>query len=594
MLKLLKRLNFKEWMLILLDVLFIGAGSLLELKIPDYTKEITMLVQNVTAGVEVSQVWQTGGKMILCALGSVATSLCAGFCSALVAASFSKNLRHSLFVKVQSFGKKEINNFSTSSLITRSINDVTQVSMLIAMGLHSLIKPPFMLSIAIINISQKNVWQWSVATAGAGLSMIILLVLIIGIATPRFKKMQKLIDDLNRDMRENLTGLKVVRAYNAESFQEQKFEKSNSALTSNHLVAVRTMAFMNPVMNIVNNGLTLSVYWLGIGIISAADMASKAGLLGDMITFSSYATHVVMSFMVLAFVFMMLPRAIVSTRRINEVLDTESSIKSGKVKQGAVDENGDLIKGVVEFKNVSFKYPDAEDYILHDVSFVANKGETVAFIGSTGSGKSTLINLVPRFFDATEGQVLVDGVDVKEYESQSLNNKLGYVSQRAVLFSGTVAENIAYGQKDGPPPTREEIVKAAQVAQCEEFILKMPNKYDEHIAQGGTNVSGGQKQRLSIARAVARNPEIYIFDDSFSALDFKTDKLVRQSLKEHAKGATVLVVAQRIGTIRDADKIVVLQEGRVVGLGTHSELLQNCEVYKEIALSQLAKEEIGL
>jgi len=592
MFKLLKRFTLKEIFFVLLDVLFIVVSSRADLKVPDYTKEIALMVQNLGVTATMDQVWQVGGKMMLCVLISIATSICAGFCSAIVAGSFSKNLRRSLFTKVQSFGQEEINTFSTASLITRSTNDVTQITMVIAMGLHMFIKAPTMITIALINIAKKDVWQWTTATAGAGLAIIICLIIMLCVVLPRFKKMQQLIDDVNRDMRENLTGLKVVRAYNAESFQEGKFEQSNKALAHNQLVAVRTMAFLNPIMNVVQNGLTLAVYWLGAGIIASAGMLDKAGLVGDMVTFSNYASHVVMSFIVLAFAFMGLPRAMVSAQRVNEVLDKQTSLKSGEVKQGKVVD-GKEMKGVVEFKNVSFKYPDAEDYVLEDVSFVANKGETVAFIGSTGSGKSTLINLVPRFFDVTEGQVLIDGVDVRDYSTECLNDKLGYVPQRAILFSGTIYQNLTYGMKPNAMPTQQDIDIAIDVSQSREFIESKPDKLDEHIAQGGANLSGGQKQRLSIARAVVRKPEIYIFDDSFSALDFKTDMLVRTALKQHAKGATVLMVAQRIGTIKDADKIVVLQEGKMVGIGTHDQLLKTCQVYKEIALSQLAEEELA-
>ncbi|MBR5250761.1 MAG: ABC transporter ATP-binding protein [Clostridia bacterium] len=593
MFKLLKRFTLKEIFFVLLDVLFIVVSSRADLKVPDYTKEIALMVQNLGISATIDQVWQVGGKMMICVLISIATSICAGFCSAMVAGSFSKNLRRSLFTKVQSFGQQEINAFSTASLITRSTNDVTQITMVIAMGLHMFIKAPTMITIALINIAKKDVWQWTTATAGAGLAIIICLVIMLCVVLPRFKKMQQLIDDVNRDMRENLLGLKVVRAYNAESYQEGKFEQSNSALAHNQLVAIRTMAFLNPIMNIVQNGLTLAVYWLGAGIIASAGMLDKAGLVGDMVTFSNYASHVVMSFIVLAFAFMGLPRAMISAQRVNEVLDKKTSLKSGEIKCGKVVD-GKEMKGVVEFKNVSFKYPDAEDYVLENVSFVANKGETVAFIGSTGSGKSTLINLVPRFFDATEGQVLIDGVDAREYDTECLNDKLGYVPQRAVLFSGTIYQNLTYGMKPDAMPTESDLNIAIDVSQSREFIESRPNKLDEHIAQGGANLSGGQKQRLSIARAVVRKPEIYIFDDSFSALDFKTDMLVRTALKQHAKGSTILMVAQRIGTIKDADKIVVLQEGKMVGIGTHKELLKSCQVYKEIALSQLAEEELAL
>ena len=616
MLKIIGKFNKKEWLGVLCCMIFIGISGVLDLAVPDVSSNLLLLVQgkdiNMTGisdflysncflkllggGTEqMTEILAMGLTMLTYAVLSFLSTICAGFCSAVIAASIGKRLRSMTFSKVQSFGQAEINKFSTASLITRSTNDVTQITMFIAMGLHMMIKAPIMIIASVTKIGAKNQWQWSLATAITAALLIICIIVIISIATPRFKRMQSLIDDVNRDMRENLTGLRVVRAYNAESFQESKFEKSNNSLTENFLGGARAMAFMNPMTNAMQNGLNLATYWIGAVLITrlAGNTVAQNMAWANMVTFSQYSMHVVMSFIVLSFIFMMWPRASVAAARINAVLDTETTIKDGSRTEGEKDENGNPLEGVVEFKNVSFKYPDAEECVLENISFKANRGETVAFIGGTGSGKSTVINLVPRFFDATEGEVLVDGVNVKDYKIQALNNKLGYVPQRAVLFSGDVKSNITYGDNGRPKPTDEQVVAAAEVAHCTEFIEKMPDKYGEHIAQGGTNVSGGQKQRMSIARAIARDPEIYIFDDSFSALDFKTDKELRAALKKHTDGATCLIVAQRIGTIKDADKIIVLQDGKMAGMGTHRELLKTNETYRQIALSQLSEEELA-
>lgn len=590
MLKLLKKLNAKEWLGVVCCIILVGASVYLDLRIPDFTKDITIKVQ--TGGNTVKDIWSVGLKMIACAALSFCVTLLSGLCTAFIAASFSRRLRKMLFEKVESFGMEEIGKFSTPSLITRSTNDVTQVAMIIAMGMHICIKAPIMAVSAILKISAKN-WQWTTATAVAVVVMLTVLGVIMAVATPRFKRVQSLIDNVNRDMRENLTGLKVVRAYNAEAFQENKFEQSNTELTENYLKGIKAMAFLNPTINGVQNFLTLTIYWLGAALInSAGNVATKIGLFGDMVTFSSYSMHVIISFMMLTMIFMMAPRGGAAAARILEVLNTTAKIVDGTKTAGATDQNGVPLVGEVEFDGVSFKYPDAEEYVLENVSFKASKGQTVAFIGSTGSGKSTLINLVPRFYDVTEGSVKVDGVDVREYTQKALHDKMGYVSQKAVLFSGTVRDNIAYGDNGKPKPADDLIKQASQIAMCSEFVEKMPDKYEEHIAQGGSNVSGGQKQRLSIARAIARQPEIYIFDDSFSALDFKTDKILRQNLKNSTSGATCLIVAQRIGTIMDADKIIVLDDGKAVGEGTHEQLLKTCEVYRQIALSQLSEEEL--
>lgn len=584
MLKLLKKLEKREIMYILICIIFIATQVWLELKLPDYMSQITRLVQ--TEGSTMAEILEQGAYMLGCALGSLISSVIVGYFAAYVAGKFSKNLRREVFTKVENFGMEEIKNFSTSSLITRTTNDITQVQMLIAMGLQVLIKAPIMATWAITKIAGKN-WQWSAITAGAVGVLLVMIGTIVTLVLPRFKKVQRLTDNLNRITRENLTGIRVIRAYNAENYQKEKFEKANEELKDTQLFNQRILAIMNPVMHTIMSGISLAIYFSGAFLIEEAQMTDKLGIFSNMVVFSSYAIQVVMSFMMLSMIFIIYPRASVSAQRILEVLETESKIKDGNMKKAKTKQ-----KGTVEFKNVSFKYPDAEEYMLKNISFKANQGETVAFIGSTGSGKSTLINLVPRFYDATEGEVLVDGINVKEYAQEALHNKLGYIPQKAVMFSGTINENVAYGSNGKAKPNQEKIKQAIKVAQGTEFVEAMDGKYESHIAQGGTNISGGQKQRLAIARAIARDPEIYIFDDSFSALDYKTDFALRKELKNHTKDATNLIVAQRIGTIKDADKIVVLEDGEMVGYGTHKELLQNCEVYKEIAYSQLSKEEL--
>ena len=582
MLKLLKELNKKDWFFAFISFILIIVQVWLELKMPDYMSEITKLVQ--TKGVLMSDILTQGGYMLLCAFGSLVSAIIVGYLISNIAASFSMRTRKSLFEKVENLSMEEVKNFQASSLITRTTNDITQIQMFIAMGLQLLIKSPITAVWAVTKILGKNL-TWSMITAIAVVILLVTILVLMIIVMPRFKIVQNLIDKINGVTRENLTGIRVVRAFNAEKYQEDKFEKVNNDLTKNQLFNQKAFSVMQPVMYLVMYFLTLSIYFIGAGLIESANMTDKISLFGDMVVFSSYAMQVIMSFLMLAMIFMMLPRANVSAKRINEVLDTVISVKDGK---GAKAKE----VGTVEFKNVSFKYPDAEEYLLEDISFKAKKGETIAFIGSTGSGKSTLINLIPRFYDATKGEVLVDGVNVKEYKLKDLYNKLGYIPQRAVMFNGTVSSNIAYGENGKGEITKEKIKDSVKVAQAEEFVSKMENTYDAHIAQGGTNVSGGQKQRLSIARAIARNPEIYIFDDSFSALDYKTDSVLRKELKKYTKDATILIVAQRIGTIMNADKIIVLDNGKCAGIGTHKELLKTCDVYKEIALSQLSKEEL--
>ncbi|SFR68091.1 ABC transporter ATP-binding protein [Anaeromicropila populeti] len=584
MIQLLKRLKAKEWIQVFVSLIFIITQVWLDLKLPDYMSEITKLTQ--TPGSEMSDIWLAGGKMMLCALGSLVSAVVVGFFAARIAASFSQRLRSLLFSKVDSFSMEEMNRFSTDSLITRSTNDITQVQMLITMGLQMLIKAPIMVVWAMTKIAGKG-FEWSVATGVTVGIMVIVIGLIMIFVMPKFRKMQELTDNLNRVTRENLTGLRVVRAYNAEPYQEEKFENANEELTATQLYTNRGMAIMMPMMTALMSGLSLAIYWIGAYLIDEADVMERLTLFSDMVVFSSYAIQIIMSFMMLVMIFVLLPRAAVSARRINEVLETEPTIMDGTSKEGKKG-----IEGQVEFRNVSFKYPGASDYVLEDISFSAKKGETVAFIGSTGSGKSTLINLIPRFYDVTEGDVLVDGISVKEYKQEVLHNKIGYVPQKAVLFRGTVNSNVSYGDNGKNKPLQEDIKYAVKIAQGSDFVEKMVMQYESEISQGGTNISGGQKQRLAIARAVCRKPELYIFDDSFSALDYKTDRVLRSMLKKETAGVTSLIVAQRIGTIIDADQIIVLDEGRVVGKGTHKELLKTCGVYKEIAMSQLSEEEL--
>lgn len=584
MLKLLRNLGKKEIILAIISLILIIAQVWLDLKMPDYMSEITVLVQ--TEGSEMSEIIKNGAYMLSCALGSLISAVIVGFLASNISANFSMTVRKKLFDKVGNLAMHEVKSFSTSSLITRTTNDITQIQMLVAMGMQLMIKAPITAIWAITKILNKS-WQWSAITAvGIGVLLGVIAILMV-IVMPRFKKVQKLIDKINGVTRENLTGIRVVRAFNAEEYQENKFEDVNGKLTNMQLFNQKAFSVLSPVMYLVMYFLTLAIYFVGASLIKDTLMADKIALFGDMVVFSSYAMQIIISFLMLAMIFMMLPRAEVSAERINEVLDTEITIKDGKIDKDISNE-----RGTVEFKNVSFKYPDADEYLLKNISFKANKGETVAFIGSTGSGKSTLINLVPRFYDATEGKVLIDGVDVKDYKQEFLHNKLGYVSQKAVIFNETVKDNVVYGENGREDITEEEIKKAIEVAQGKDFIEKMENGYDTQMSPGGTNVSGGQKQRISIARAIARNPEIYIFDDSFSALDYKTDSILRKELKKYTEDATTLIVAQRIGTIMNANKIIVLDDGEIVGQGTHKELLENCEVYKQIALSQLSKEEL--
>lgn len=585
MIKIFKYLKREEWICMAVSIIFIVMQVWLDLKLPDYMSEITVLVQ--TKGSAMSEIWQAGGYMLLCALGSLASSCVVGFFVARIAAAISKRLRSLVYDKVQSFSMEEINHFSTASLITRSTNDVVQVQMFISMGMQVMIKAPIMGVWAILKISGKE-WQWSLATGIAILFILVILVFVALFALPRFRKIQGLTDNLNNVTRENLLGMRVVRAYNAEEYQEKKFEEANEKLTHNNLVASRVMAIMNPGMSIAMNGLSLSIYWIGAYLIYKAALTSKITIFSDMVVYTSYAMQVVMSFMMLTIIFIILPRAAVSAKRILEVFEMKESIKDGHKTPNP------NVKGSIEFKDVSFKYPDAGDYVLEHISFMAKQGETVAIIGSTGSGKSTLLNLIPRFYDATEGEVLIDGLNVKDYSLKELRNKLGYVPQKAVLFSGTVENNIDFGDYGvEEKPSEKDIEHAARIAQAEEFITKMEDGYKAHIAQGGTNVSGGQKQRLSIARAVCAKPEIYLFDDSFSALDYRTDRILRKALREETADVTNIIVAQRIGTIKDADLIIVLDEGKMVGKGTHAELMKNCSVYQEIAYSQLSKEELA-
>lgn len=585
MVKLLKKLTWKDFILAAVAFVFIIVQVWLSLTMPDYMSEITKLVQ--TKGSKMNDILIAGGKMLACALGSLLAAVCTSICASKISSNFSANLRGQVFHKVQSFSMEEIGNFSTASLITRSTNDITQVQMLIVMGLEVLLKAPIMAVWALCKISTKN-WQW---TASTGVAVVVLLSFVgvcVAVALPKFKKLQSLTDNLNRVTRENLTGLNVVRAYNAEGYHQKKFNDANDELTKTQLFANRTMGTMMPGIQMVMNGLMLAIYWIGAYLISNAQMFDKLTIFSDMIVFTQYAMQVVMSFMMLVMIFVLLPRASVSAKRINEVLDMPLSIKDG-TKENGIDGK----KGEVEFRNVSFCYPDAEKDVIEDISFTAHKGETIAFIGSTGCGKSTVINMIPRFYDATKGEVLVDGVNVKEYTQKALRNKIGYVSQKAVLFTGSIKSNVAYGDNGKKGFTDDDVKHAIETAQAKEFVDKTEGGIDAFVAQGGSNFSGGQKQRLSIARAICRHPEILIFDDSFSALDYKTDRVLRDTLRKTCADATRFIVAQRIGTIRDADKIIVLDDGKIAGMGKHNELMETCEVYRQIAYSQLSKEELA-
>lgn len=583
MLKLLKNLKKKEWYYILISTIFIVAIVYLDLKLPSFMSEITTLLYT---GGSVGEILIQGLWMLLCALGSGMLGVTVGLFVAKVAGGLSATLRSKIYNKIQGYSATEMKKFSIASLITRTTNDVTQVQNVVAMGLQVIIKAPILAVWAIVIILGKS-WQWSVITAIAVALLIIVISTLIIFVMPKFKKMQVLTDNLNRVTRENLTGVRVVKAYNAENFEENKFEKANQQLTKNNLFTNRMLAILFPFMSFLMSGLSLAIYWVGAYIINQAGIMEKLSLFSDMVVFVSYAMQVILAFMLLIMVFIMFPRAIVSAKRINEVLATNPTIFDGDS-----DFEKTNIQGKIEFKNVSFKYNEANEYVLKNINFVAEKGETIAFIGSTGSGKSTLVNLMPRFYDATEGEILINGVDIKKYKLSDLNNKIGYIPQKAFLFSGTVESNIAYGENNKGQINFDTIKNAIKIAQGKEFVEKMENQYQAEIAKNGTNLSGGQKQRLSIARAIAREPEILIFDDSFSALDYKTDKKLREALKKEIKNTTKIIVAQRIGTIKDADKIVVLDKGEIVSIGTHQELLKNCTIYKEIALSQLSKEEL--
>lgn len=581
--KYLKSIKPSEWLMVIFSVVFVVGQVWLDLTLPDYMSEITTLVQ--TQGSTIGEILRAGGLMLLCALGSAGLSVIVGYFAAKISATISMRLRDDVYSKVSNFGAQEIKKFSTASLITRSTNDVRQVGMVVAFGLQVMIKAPILAVWAIVKILGKS-WQWSVATLIAVVILILMLVIVTLFVMPKFKKIQDQTDTLNRVTRESLMGLRVIHAFNAEKYQEDKFENANTQLTKTQLFTQRVMSIVGPTMTLVMNGLNLSIYIIGAFLINAAGTVEKLTLFSDMVVFSSYAMQVVMAFMMIAMIFFMLPRAVVSAKRIGEVLKTEPEIKEGTF-DGTTQQTG-----TVEFRDVCFKYPDASEYVLKDISFKVNKGETVAFIGSTGSGKSTLINLVPRFYDATSGAILVDGVDVKDYKLEKLYDKLGYVSQKAVMFHGTIKSNVRLGKANGQTPDDESVEKAIEIAKASEFVNAKKDGINSPITQGGTNVSGGQKQRLSIARALARKPEILIFDDSFSALDYKTDRELRENLKTNLADTTCLIVAQRIGTISNADKIIVLDEGKMVGQGTHKELLENCPVYKQIALSQLSKEEL--
>lgn len=580
----LKHFDKHSYLYVLLNAMCILFQVFLELKMPEYMSEITVLTQ--TPGSEMSDILIAGSKMLLCALLSLVMAIFIHIISARVAADYSWSVRAKLYDKVESFSLEQMNKFSAASLITRSTNDITQVQNIIVFGMMAIIKAPVMSVWAITKIAGKE-WQWTLATAISVVVICIVLMVCYVFALPRFQRIQGLTDNINRITRENLTGLRVIRAYNAEGYQEGKFEKANEEITKNNLTAHRIMAIMNPSMMIVMNGMAVIIYWIGAFIINASVGMEKIAVFSEMVVFSQYSMQVIMSFMVLNMIFIMAPRAIVAAKRINEVIDTEPTIFDGEQTGKDREKTGEL-----EFRNVSFKYPDAADYVLKDISFTAKRGETVAIIGSTGCGKTTLVNLIPRFYDCTEGEVLVDGINVKDYKLDALHNKLGYVPQRALLFSGTVNTNVAFGSNGEDGYTQDDVKRAVRIAQAQDFVEKMPFLYDSDIAQGGTNVSGGQRQRLCIARAICRNPEILIFDDSFSALDYKTDRTLRSALKEETAGTTNIIIAQRIGTIKDADLIIVLDEGKIAGMGKHKDLLDNCTVYKEIALSQLSQEEL--
>lgn len=585
MLKILKYVKKNEWLMAMASIVFIVIQVWLDLKSPEYMQEITTLTQ--TPGSAMASIWQAGGMMLLCTLGSLFSAVVVGYFAAKIGAGFSRDLRGRFYRKVDSFAAAEINRFSTASLITRATNDVTQVQTLITLGLMLLIKAPIMAVWAVSKIAGKGI-EWTMATAITVIILFVIIGILLVLVIPKFKKMQTLTDNLNRVTRENLTGLRVIRAYNTEHDQAEKFAKANTELTSTQLYTGRAMALMMPVMMLIMNGLTLAIYLIGAGLIDQAGLPDKLAIFSNMIVFSSYAMQVIMSFLLLVMIYMLLPRASVAAQRINEVLETAPTITDGDVVQGIAG-----MAGTLTFDHVSFKYPDAEDDVLRDICFTANPGETVAFVGSTGSGKSTLVNLIMRFFDVTAGEIRLNGTDIRDYTLEALRNKIGYVSQQAVLFKGSIASNVTLGQPESNAAPETEIMNALEIAQSDDFVAAMEGGIDADVAQSGTNLSGGQKQRISIARAVYRKPDFLVFDDSFSALDFQTDRQLRQALKQATAGTTNLIVAQRIGTIIDADQIIVLDEGKIVGHGTHRQLLADCQVYRQIAESQLSEEELA-
>ena len=581
MLKILKQLNRKDYIIILSCILFIILQVYLDLRIPEYMSTITKLIES--SNTKIISILKEGFWMLLCTFGSLLSMIIVGYLTSYLSSDFSYNIRKKIFNKVCNFGTAEIKKFKTSSLITRTTNDVTQIEMFLSMGLQLLIKSPIMAIWAISKIINKNI-TWSVLVGGCVIVLLITIFMIFLLVYKKFEIVQKLIDKVNNTIGENLTGIRVVRAFNAEKFTEDKFNNINEELTKTQMFVGKCFAILSPMMNLVMHGLTLGIYFIGAFIIERASLANRINLFSDMVVFSSYGMQVIASFLMLAFIFMILPRANVSAKRIVEVLNNDISVKDDENK-----EIKELESNSLEFKNVSFKYPDSDEYLIKDISFKANKGETIAFIGSTGSGKSTLINLIPRFYDVTEGEILIDGVNIKDYKLKKLREKIGYISQKAIMFNGSIKDNITFGstKKD-----KKRILEAIDIAQASDFVKNMDKGIDSHIAFGGTNISGGQKQRLSIARAIYKNPEIYIFDDSFSALDYKTDYKLREELKKYTKNSIKLIVAQRIGTIINADKIIVLDNGNCVGIGTHKSLLKSNKIYKEIAYSQLSKEEL--
>ncbi len=583
MFKLFKKYQSKEYFMMFLVLVLVCVQVYFDLKLPDYMSEITKLVE--TEGSEMADILKNGVFMISCAFASLLASVFVGYLASNLSATLSLRVRKDLFDKVERLNMQELHQFSTGSLITRTTNDITQIQMFVAMGLQMIIKAPITAVWAITKILDKS-WQWSAATSVAVLILLITVFLIMVFVLPKFKVTQKLTDKINKLTREHLIGIRVVRAFNAEEYQENKFEQTNAELTNTQLFTQKCLALLSPVMYMVMYFLTLFIYFMGAYLIEEAMMVDKLSLFGDMIVFSSYAMQVIMAFLMLAMIFMIWPRAQVSAGRINEVLETTISIQEGTF----CDETEE--KGTIEFKNVSFRYPQAESAILNHLTFKVEQGQTVAFIGSTGSGKSTLMNLIPRFYDVTEGEILIDGHNIKEYTQEALQDKIGYISQKAILFEGDIYSNVAYGKKKEGNYDLDQVKKAIQIAQSESFILEKDGQYHAQVAQRGSNFSGGQKQRISIARAIAKNPEIMIFDDSFSALDYQTDAKLRKALEEEMKDTTVLIVAARIGTILHADQILVLDEGECVGIGTHAELMKTCKVYQEIAYSQLTKEEL--